>query len=383
MLSKIPMPFLLVVLALVGSSRIGEITVDAQTSDSSAAPAIPSTNGGPANASAGTANPAKPGVSPGAAQQGTTVSGRTPPHSETRSPDVAHRDPRAAERGAPQHFVEKKNPVVPQTGESALKASGAWNATVNPVALGSDGRVVFTYGSGMPVVVCAPLRVCVIELERGEHVVSPPYIGDSVRWDVSMESSGNDSQEMPLIILKPRDISLDTSLFVATDRRTYYIRLMSKPGSYTPMVAFEYPEENEAKMRTIVRQEQARKLAEVSAVSKPIESIFYSYEIKGHGAFKPIRVMDDGTKTYIQMPPENVHRELPTLVIQGPSGKELVNFRVRDNYYIVDRLFDRAELLLGSGKHTQKVEIIRQGKLAHMPPTLYPLPKDVTPEGSN
>jgi type IV secretion system protein VirB9 len=381
-LSKIPISLLLVVLALVGSSTIGEITVDAQTSNSSAAPAMPSSNGGPANASTGTVDPAKPGDSPSAAQQGTAGTGRTPPHSETRSPAVAHRDPRPAERHGSQAVAERKNKVMPKTGESALKASGAWNATVNPAALGSDGRVVFTYGSGMPVVVCAPLRVCVIQLEHGEHVVSPPYIGDSVRWDVSMESSGNEGQETPLIIVKPRDVSLDTSLFLATDRRTYYIRLMSKPGSYTPMVAFEYPEENEAKMRTIVRQEQARKLAEISAASKP-ESIFYSYEIKGHGSFKPIRVMDDGTKTYIQMSPENLHRELPTLVIQGPGGKELVNFRVRDNYFIVDRLFDRAELLLGSGKHTQKVEIIRQGKLAHMPPTLYPLPKDVTPEGSN
>ena len=65
----------------------------------------------------------------------------------------------------------------------------------------------------------------------------------------------------------------------------------------------------------------------------------------------PVHVMDDGAKTYIQMPVETIHRELPVLVVRGPSGSEMVNYRVKDNMYIVDRLFDRAALLLGSGKH--------------------------------
>jgi type IV secretory pathway VirB9-like protein len=60
------------------------------------------------------------------------------------------------------------------------------------------------------------------------------------------------------------------------------------------------------------------------------------------------------------MPIETIHRELPVLVVKGPNGSEMVNYRVKDNMYIVDRLFDRAALLLGSGKHQVKVELIRQ-----------------------
>jgi type IV secretion system protein VirB9 len=183
---------------------------------------------------------------------------------------------------------------------------------------------------------------------------------------VSLETSGSGDQQTPLIILKPRDTGLDTSLFVVTDRRVYYMQLLSKPGAFTPMVAFEYPEDNQAKMRNaILRQEQDRKTAEVSLVTPAVPSFFYGYELKGESAFRPVRVMDDGAKTYIQMSPDNVHRDLPTLVIEGAGGKEMVNYRVKDNYYIVDRLFDKAALLLGSGKSTQKVEIIRQGKAAH------------------
>ena len=65
-------------------------------------------------------------------------------------------------------------------------------------------------------------------------------------------------------------------------------------------------------------------------------------------------------KTYIQMPDEAIHRELPVLVVKTADGSEMVNYRVKDNIYIVDRLFDRAALLLGVGKHQTKVEIVRE-----------------------
>ena len=300
-----------------------------------------------------------------ALQNGAPSAATEPTSSDSPQPVVVHRDPPpTGELHAPKDFVENKTIVMPLTGDRALRASGAWDATVNPAATGRDGRVIFTYGAGMPVVVCAPLRVCIIELEHGEHIVAAPHIGDAVRWDVSLESSGSGDQDTPLIILKPRDVGLDTSLFIPTDRRSYYIRLLAKQGAYTPMVAFEYPEDDEAKMqKAILRQEQQRQ-AEVSPVTAPVDAIFYDYEIKGNSSFRPLRVMDDGAKTYIEMSPENAHRDLPTLVIEGPGGNELVNYRVKDNYYIVDRLFDKGALLLGAGKHTEKVEITRQQKLA-------------------
>jgi len=304
---------------------------------------------------------------------------------EATSAVVVHRDPPAS-GGAPQDFVERKEVAIPAAGERALKASNAWESTVNPAAAGRDGRVLYTYGAGMPVVVCSPLRVCIIELEPGERFASPPHIGDSVRWDVSLETSGSGDQSTPTIILKPRDIGLDTSMFIATDRRSYYIRLISKPGEYTPMIAFEYPAEERARIQNaILRQEQERRQIEatrVSPLTATMDSIFYDYKIKGSGPFRPVRVMDDGAKTYIQMPPETVHRELPTLVIEGPGGKELVNYRVKDNYFIVDRLFDRAALLLGAGKHTQKVEIVREGA-AHGDGHPTPSPAGQSATGSN
>jgi type IV secretion system protein VirB9 len=60
------------------------------------------------------------------------------------------------------------------------------------------------------------------------------------------------------------------------------------------------------------------------------------------------------------MPADIQHREAPVLVVLGADGKgEMTNYRVRDQVYVVDRLFERANLILGSGKKAQKVEITR------------------------
>jgi type IV secretion system protein VirB9 len=52
---------------------------------------------------------------------------------------------------------------------------------------------------------------------------------------------------------------------------------------------------------------------------------------------------------------------MPPLFVVGPEGKtsELVNYRVRGNYMVVDRLFAAAELRLGAGEKQKRVRISR------------------------
>ena len=52
--------------------------------------------------------------------------------------------------------------------------------------------------------------------------------------------------------------------------------------------------------------------------------------------------------------------ELPPLFVVGPGGgTELVNYRVRQNYYVVDRRFAAAELRMGSDRKQAVVRIAR------------------------
>ena len=51
---------------------------------------------------------------------------------------------------------------------------------------------------------------------------------------------------------------------------------------------------------------------------------------------------------------------MPPLFIVGPAGgSELVNYRVRGGYYVVDRLFAAAELRLGDKDSARRVRIVR------------------------
>lgn len=255
------------------------------------------------------------------------------------------------------------------TALAAVRVSEKWRGETNQPAAGPDGRVLYSFGAGLPTVVCAPLRVCIIELQAGERIVGEPQIGDSVRWNISPAMYGAGADATSVIVLKPTISGLDTNLLIATDRRAYYLRLISKPEEYVARVAFQYPEDDNArKWQQVIDQELAAKKADRDSAASPamlaVDKLNFGYRINGANEhLRPLRVYDDGAKTYIQMPPEIQHREVPVLLIMGADGKgEMTNYRVRQQTYIVDRLFDRAQLVLGTGKKSQKVEISREPK---------------------
>ena len=83
-----------------------------------------------------------------------------------------------------------------------------------------------------------------------------------------------------------------------------------------------------------------------------LEKIRFRYAVSGSNPpWKPLRAFDDGEKVYIQFPPGIAQGELPPLFVIGAQGDgQLVNYRFRSPYYIVDRLFGAAELRLGGDK---------------------------------
>ena len=273
-----------------------------------------------------------------------------------------------AESAVPAGFKPKTDVQLTVTAQEAVQMSEKWMDEHNQPAVGRDGRVLYSYGAGLPTVVCAPLRVCMIELQSGEKLVGEPHIGDSVRWNLSPAMYGTGASATPVIVLKPQGPGLDTNLLITTDRRAYYLRLLSKPDDYVARVGFAYPDDddNERKWQQQLaeqKDQQARSARIAELAPNAVESMFFNYRLKGDDSFLPVRVFDDGRKTYIQISQTAKNREAPVLVVIGPDGKqEMVNYRVKDDMYIVDRLFDKAELILGSGKKARKVEIAREPK---------------------
>jgi type IV secretion system protein VirB9 len=223
--------------------------------------------------------------------------------------------------------------------------------------------VLYTYGAGLPTLVCAPLRVCVVEMEAGERLIGEPQIGDSVRWIISPATSGSGDFITAMIVVKPKQAGLDTNLLVTTDRRAYYMRLISKADDYLARIAFAYPDNESAKWKAQLAEQELRRREEAESKIAPIDSLdhlYFDYRIQGGDEnTRPVRVVDDGKKTFIQMTPNAAHRELPVLVVLGADGPEMVNYRVKSQMYIVDRLFERGALILGVGKKARRAEIIR------------------------
>jgi P-type conjugative transfer protein TrbG len=274
----------------------------------------------------------------------------------------------SADSTVPAGFKPKTDVELTKTAQEAVQMSKKWMSEHNQPAVGHDGRVLYSYGAGLPTIVCAPLRVCMIELQSGEKVVGEPHIGDSVRWNLSPASYGSGESSTSVIVLKPQSPGLDTNLLITTDRRAYYLRLLSKPDDYVARVAFAYPddEDNQRKWQQQVAEQKERQTKSTRIAELPpnaVDSMYFNYRLKGDDSIRPVRVFDDGKKTFIQITEAAKNREAPVLVVIGSDGKqEMVNYRVHDQMYIVDRLFDKAELILGSGRKARKVEIDRERK---------------------
>lgn len=215
----------------------------------------------------------------------------------------------------PTDFRPKPDMPLTPTAQAAVLLSEKWLTETSSPTTGADGRVVYSYGSGLPTVVCAPLRICMVELQAGERLIGEPHIGDSVRWNISPALFGKGEASTTVIVIKPQETALDTNLLLTTDRRAYYMRLVSKPEDYIARVAFAYPADDLADQRWkdhLARQEQeqieARRIAELSPTA--IESMNFNYSIKGgDDSIRPVQVFHDGQKTYIRMNPETQHRE--------------------------------------------------------------------------
>lgn len=197
-------------------------------------------------------------------------------------------------------------------------------------------------------VYAAPGRVTVIALQPGEGLVTVAA-GDTARWIVGDTSSGAGDALRVNVLVKPIRSGLKTNLVITTSRRTYLLELTSTEKAWMASVSWEYPKDQ---MLALQRQDQAAQAAAPIDAGLSLDKIHFRYAISGsHPPWKPLRAFDDGKKVYIQFPAGIAQGELPPLFVIGPQGDgQLVNYRFRSPYYIVDRLFGAAELRLGGDK---------------------------------
>lgn len=248
---------------------------------------------------------------------------------------------------------------APEPADEKLRVARAnEEARIAPTREGYVNAIqVWPYADGaLYQVYASPGRVTVIALQEGEELVTVSA-GDTARWIVGDTASGAGASLRVNILVKPTRVGLKTNLVITTNRRTYLLELSSTPQAWMASVSWDYPKD---RMLALQRQAQHAQAAAPVDSGLSLEQIKFRYAITGDSPpWKPLRAFDDGQRVYIQFPGGIAQGELPPLFVIGPQGDgQLVNYRFRSPYYIVDRLFGAAELRLG-GKSAQVVRIER------------------------
>ncbi|EML5470884.1 P-type conjugative transfer protein TrbG [Pseudomonas aeruginosa] len=246
--------------------------------------------------------------------------------------------------------VPDAKPAAESADETVRVARANAEARIAPTREGYVNAIqVWPFTDGALYQVYAAVgRVTVVALQPGEELVTVAA-GDTVRWIVGDTSSGSGDALRVNVMVKPIRSGLKTNLVITTSRRTYLLELTSTEKTWMASVSWEYPKD---KMLALQRQAQAASAAAPVDAGLSLEKIRFRYAVSGSNPpWKPLRAFDDGEKVYIQFPPGIAQGELPPLFVIGAQGDgQLVNYRFRPPYYIVDRLFGAAELRLGGDK---------------------------------
>lgn len=257
--------------------------------------------------------------------------------------------PETAQGRAPRPATDKVA-VVNRAATIGPRQGAFVNAT--EVYSWSDGSIFRLY--------TCPGRVSDIALETGETMISVAA-GDTVRWIVGNTTSGSGDTRREHVLVKPTATGLSTNLLILTDRRSYHLDLMSTAGIAMAAVSWSYPKDSLISLAPPAPPAPPAKDDKADSGFDP-SALNFRYVISGDAMpWRPVRAFDDGRHIYIEFPPDISASAAPPLFVTDGKAPELVNYRMRGRYYVVDRLFEHAELRLGD-KPQHIVAISRTGR---------------------
>lgn len=268
------------------------------------------------------------------------------------------------------------------------KQSLAWReGKGKPVPIMTDdGVLLYPYGQYEPSVICKPLQVCDIRFETGEKIIDA-VMGDTSRWLVQGITSGIGKNTVQHIILKPQYPDLTTNMIVTTDKgRVYNLKLVSSDKNYVSAVGWYYPQEINDTLDRKFKMSQAALANDGSSLGSspnpintgsqttangikvnstgtsdddiPVLDLDFRYEISGDKViWKPIRVFNDGKSTFIEVDKKSLNMASPVFMVydENSSSYEMVNYRQKGNYYIVDQVFNVGVFVSNVGSNQLKV----------------------------
>lgn len=258
------------------------------------------------------------------------------------------------ERLAPRVARARSTYDAQQRAQVAEYIAEARQAPTSSSTYNQGSAAVFSYRNGAIYTVYVGInRVTDIALQPGEEITDKIQGGDTARWIVEQVTSGGDGGQQTHVMVKAVDAGLSTNIFIPTNRRTYMIDVRSVADWYMPSVSWSYPMDAWKAQQVAAQRREA-----VEPLALAPDSLRFNYDIKtrrSNRGWAPLQVFDDGAQTYIRMPASLNGTDAPALFVIENGDPLLVNYRVKGvadgsvgPTYIVDRLFDRAELRVGA-----------------------------------
>lgn len=247
-------------------------------------------------------------------------------------------------------------------------AVGAAHAELIATPLTGDSRLVqFNYDEDNTFLVLAkPKAVTHIQFAADE-VLQSVAAGDTSQWELTPTKNRKN------LFVKPKYEDLETSMTVITDQRTYQFVLRSTGDGkkWYQRISWLYPKSIVLEADVQIEQvgpaaapggpRQPRPLnpainlgdqsllTGIAAEGLQPDSLRFNYQIEGDAAFKPLMAFDDGKFTYLKMPPDLQVMPVLFAVIEG-QDYALVNYVVKGDYMVAQRLIDTAVLKLGKSE---------------------------------
>lgn len=175
-----------------------------------------------------------------------------------------------------------------------------------------------------------------LEFKKGEKI---KFVGggDTSAWAVN----STDVDGTPHLYIKPVVQASTTNIIVTTDKHSYQI-ILNTSDWYNPMVRWTY--ESEDLIQNMLQKQEDEKTVTGKLGVSNYDQLNFDYQISGDSDLAPSMVFDDGTQTVIRF--KKLGQKMPVLFVREQQKRELslVNYNVKDNCYIVNKVFSEAEL---------------------------------------
>lgn len=223
------------------------------------------------------------------------------------------------------------------------------NVSYTQDAINSQGNstMVFRYADNQVYkIYCRRGYLTDLAFKKGEEI---KYVGggDTSGWAVSNTAVDG----VPHLYIKPIVETSSTNLIVTTNKHSYQL-ILNTSDWYNPMVYWVYDAENREANLIAQKKEERITTGKINAMN--VEDLDFAYEVSGDGNDKISMVFSDGDQTYLKFK-KVPKKQLPVFIRQkGHKEMSLVNYTIKDNYFIIEKVFDIAQIKDGNDTLTVK-----------------------------